>query len=285
MMIHGWDFGGDGKPLALLHHANGFCGGTWSLVAAELTSHYHVFAVDARGHGDSDAGVVPDDYDWEYFVDDLTAVAGQLLARHHQDSIAYGIGSSFGGIITAAAEARTPGLFRRVALLDPPIHPVTHLIERFGLDIEAVDPRQGQLIQQTLKRRVNWPSLDEPRNSWAGRGLFANWSTQAFEVYLAECLAVEEDGSARLRCDPRLEAHIFETTGSLDALSFAPRVQAPVLYARAATGHIPADYCRRIADLFPHGTYAEIKGGHLLPLESPEASSERLLEFAAGGSI
>ena len=279
--IRGWDFGGKGKPLALLHHANGFCGGTWSLLAAHLTANFHVFAIDARGHGDSEAGVVPQDYNWNFFVDDLIGVAHQLIANYHQDCIEFGIGSSFGGIITAAAEAREPGLFGRIALLDPPMHPTAELVERFNLDIDLFDPRKGTLIQQTLKRRVNWHSIDEPRKSWAGKGIFANWSSEAFELYLAECLSLEEDGSAHLKCDPRVEAHIFETTGSLDVLTYAPYVKAAVLYARASAGHVPATYCRQLTGLFPRGEYTELAGGHLLPLEAPKETAERLLQFAS----
>ena len=94
------DFGGSG-PLALLHHANGFSSGTWGLVARHLAEHYRVFAIDARGHGDSEGGEVPKDFDWNYFVDDLVAVAKHLceisgtvrnlifLWRHH-----HGVGGS-----------------------------------------------------------------------------------------------------------------------------------------------------------------------------------------------
>ena len=46
------DWGGDG-PLALLHHANGFCKGVWGLVAEGLRRDFRVVAMDARGHGDS----------------------------------------------------------------------------------------------------------------------------------------------------------------------------------------------------------------------------------------
>jgi pimeloyl-ACP methyl ester carboxylesterase len=278
--IAGWDFGGSGKPIALLHHANGFCGGTWELVAQQLTDRYHVIAIDARGHGDSGAGNVPEDYRWKYFVDDLLAVANSLLRGSKNKQIAYGIGSSFGGIITAEAEAKQPGLFKRLALLDPPIHPTEPLVSRFGLDIEATNPVKSTLVAQTLKRRKQWPTIAEPRSSWRHKGMFAAWSDAAFELYLAECLREAVDGVVSLKCDPQVEAHIFETTGSLDVLQYAPFVDAPVLYVRAATGHVPAEYCREIAGLFRNSQYEEIDGGHLLPLEVPSAVVDRLVAFA-----
>ena len=46
------DWGGDG-PLALLHHANGFCAELWAQVAERLRGRFHLIALDARGHGAS----------------------------------------------------------------------------------------------------------------------------------------------------------------------------------------------------------------------------------------
>ena len=95
--ISGWDWGGD-QPIALLSHANGFCGAMWGLVAESLRADYRVIAIDLRGHGDSQAPEVPDGYDWDYFASDLAGVAAQLLQETGRTSIDYGIGNSLGGI-------------------------------------------------------------------------------------------------------------------------------------------------------------------------------------------
>src|SRR5260221_8016211 len=58
------DWGGRG-PLALLHHANGFCKGVWALVADALRERGHVIAFDARGHGDSSRPEGADAYAWD----------------------------------------------------------------------------------------------------------------------------------------------------------------------------------------------------------------------------
>ncbi len=272
------DFGGAGKPIALLHHANGFCAGTWGLVANLLVEKFHVFAIDARGHGDSEGGEVPGDFNWNYFVNDLRTVAQEICERCKVDQIDYGIGSSFGGIITAAAEARGSGLFRRIAMLDPPIHPTEDLVRQFKLNIMAGNPMKEKLVAQTLKRRRSWSTIDEPRSSWRDKGMFVNWSDAAFELYLAECLGQSEDGGVALKCDPAVEAHIFATTGSLEVTDYAAAVQAPVLYVRASTGSVPPAFCRGVVSLFRNGKYEEMLGGHLLPLEVPDSVARRLLK-------
>ena len=110
--------------------------------------------------------------------------------------------------------------------------------------------------------------------------MFAAWSDEAFELYLTECLGNAADGGVELKCDPAIEAHVFYTTGNLGVMDYAPKVHAPVLYARASTGNVPAAFCQGVSRIFPQCEYTEIEGGHLLPLEVPEAVAARLCVFA-----
>lgn len=273
------DFGGSG-PVALLHHANGFCAGTWSLVARELTRHYHVFALDARGHGDSDAAGAMDGSDLSVFVQDEIAVAEALCRLCDVPRIAYGIGSSFGGVVTAAAEAAHPGLFERMALLDPPIIATPELNRHLGLPMPTRDEWQGPPVAQTRKRRAHFPSRNEASSSWRTRGMFASWPDEAFELYLSECLRPSADGGVELKCSPMVEAHVYLATDNMSALTYAPAVRVPVLYARASRGLFTSGFCAAVASLFPDARFEEIEGGHLLPLEAPGAVVAHLLDFS-----
>ncbi|MCH7910243.1 MAG: alpha/beta fold hydrolase, partial [Candidatus Hydrogenedentes bacterium] len=48
-----WDLGGDGPPL-LLCHCTGTHGRVWDPLLPRLLEHFHVYAPDTRGHGDSE---------------------------------------------------------------------------------------------------------------------------------------------------------------------------------------------------------------------------------------
>ncbi len=278
--ISGWDWGGSG-PLALLNHANGLCAATWALVAEELRSRYHVVAIDARGHGDSDDLPAPEGYVWNYFVADLYAVAQALLQETGAAQIAYGIGNSFGGIIAAATEGAHPGLFERVAMLDPPIHPTPELLEEIGVDMppEAVERRET-LVGRTLNRRATWPSRDAVREAWLGKPMFDGWLPQAFELYLNEGFRDLENGQVTLKCPPAVEASIFETTGSINMFEVAATLELPVLLVHASKGIFPAQIFHKLANTFPNGTYLDMPAGHLLPLEVPRLCVEALVDFA-----
>jgi pimeloyl-ACP methyl ester carboxylesterase len=198
--------------------------------------------------------------------------------------IGYGIGSSLGGVITAAAEAARPGLFERIAMLDPPIHATPELLRHFGLpvDQETSPARKSSLVEMTLRRRRVWTSRDEARASWRSKPMFASLRPEAFELYVQHGLGDLPDGSVALKCDPAVEAHIFATAGELDPRDFAPRVQAPALLVRATGGHFRQDFFEALITLFPRGTLQELRAGHLLPMEAPELTIRTLLAFAAG---
>jgi pimeloyl-ACP methyl ester carboxylesterase len=277
--IAGMDWGGNG-PLALLHHANGFCAATWAPVASRLAGRYHVVALDARGHGDSGTRPIPEGYQWDFFASDLTQVARQLLEETGEPAVDYGIGSSMGGIITAASESRNPGLFRRIAMLDPPLHPGPELRARLGLGIAAPNV---DLVEMTRKRKTIWPSRAIARQAWRDKPLFREWVPAAFDAYIEEGLGDRPDGTVALKCDPGVEATIFETTGSMDTFELAPRVNAPVLLVRALQGRAPGVAFEHLAHILPRCIYREVDAGHLLPMESPELTLTLLETFAEGG--
>jgi len=279
MEIAAWDWGGD-RPIALLQHANGMCGATLALVAERLASWYRVVAIDARGHGDSSAPPAPDGYPMRGFVDDLTAVAEALLSETGHARIAYGIGSSFGGIVIAMAEADRSGLFERIAMLDPPIHPDDALRARLDPSGGIVDPRP-LIAAQARKRNAVWPSRDSARAAWQDKPMFKAWQPRAFELYLAEGFRDRSDGQVELKCRPDVEATIFATSGDLDIFAAAPHVSAPVLLVRAGRGTLPPEAFEHLRRLLPRCTMRVPDVGHLLPLEAPDLTVQLLREFAA----
>lgn len=268
------DWGGDG-PLALLHHANGFCAATWDLVARPLRERYRVVGMDARGHGDSSKPEGPEAYAWPEFGADLAAVA-RVLAAEHGGSVALGLGHSFGGTSMVMAAAAEPGLFGRLLLVDPVLPPPPELAR--------VDPQRGlradKLVEGARKRRTLWPDRAEARASWREKPLFADWDPRALELYLDHGMADRPDGQVELKCSGETEATIFSQGFEFDVWKLAEAVGVPVLLLWATRGDFPRAVYEQFAARLGDGRVEDVESGHLVPMERPELVLDAVRRFA-----
>jgi pimeloyl-ACP methyl ester carboxylesterase len=267
------DWGGDG-PLALLHHANGFCAAVWEPVALGLRGSFRVVALDARGHGDSSKPEGAASYRWAEFGRDLVALA-EALARE-SGPVAVGVGHSFGGTATLLAAAERPELFERLVLVDPVILPGR---------AHASDPerraRAGGMAEGARRRRHVFPDRATALASWRRRETFARWDPRALELYLAEGLADRPGGGVELKCPGAVEAAIFEGSAGVDAMAEAPRVRAPALVLWASRGSFAREHFEELARRMRDGRVREVDTGHFVPMEAPELVARETLAFSA----
>ncbi|TCP59427.1 2-succinyl-6-hydroxy-2,4-cyclohexadiene-1-carboxylate synthase [Tumebacillus sp. BK434] len=95
------EFSQEGEPLLLLHPGGVFASFVWHEIAPFFQDHYHVFAFDLRGHGESQAP--PHGYSMEAQTSDILAVLDQLgIEKTHI------VGNSLGGDIATHFAAQYP---------------------------------------------------------------------------------------------------------------------------------------------------------------------------------
>jgi len=267
------DFGGRG-PLALLHHANGFCAAVWAPVAAALTRHFRVIAMDARGHGGSSKPAGEEAYQWGWFGRDAIGVAEALCREHGASSLALGLGHSFGGTALVTASAERPALFDRLVLVDMIVPP------RPGSELEILRRAQGNpFADGARRRRAVWPNREAAREKWLGKELFAGWDPRVFDLYLAEGLRDRPDGQVELACPPEIEAAIFDANASLDVVELASKVRVPALILWARAGNFPYTHFENLAAQMPAAELRVADSGHLVPMENPELVVREVLRF------
>ena len=278
--ISGLDWGGD-KPIALLHHANGFCAATLAPLAQRLKSHYRVIAIDARGQGDSDEPLLSGGVQWLHIAEDLAAVARQILQETGEERIGYAIGSSFGGTVSAIAEALHPGTFARIAMLDPPVHFGEAWMKTVGIDPEEVARHAPSLIELAKRRRRVWPSRSVVRDAWRNKPTFATWTREAFDLYINEGFKDLPDGNIALKCSPAVEAAVFEaSSANIELFNRVAETTCPTLLVHAGQGHFPPQIHRHFASLFPDCTLQIADAGHLMPFEDPDLCADILVRYA-----
>ena len=110
LKLHVLDWGGEGRtPLMLLH---GFTGHAhaWDTLSIALQPHFHVYAMDQRGHGDSDPADV---YNPAVAFDDITGVLEQLGVP---STILVGL--SMGGRNAIYLAAQRPALVKKLVTVD-----------------------------------------------------------------------------------------------------------------------------------------------------------------------
>jgi pimeloyl-ACP methyl ester carboxylesterase len=270
------DWGGTG-PLALLHHANGFCAALWDPIAERLRERFRVVAYDARGHGDSSCPEGRAAFEWSQFWADLLAVACELTAEGPHRSVALGLGHSFGGTSMVLAAAKRPDLFERLVLLDPVLMPPPEVKVPDGAD------NTSPLAEGARRRRHVWPSPDSVIESWSRPGHpFSTWDHRALEIYAHEGFRRRNDGQIELKCSGEVEATIYEMNQSINVYASAPHVKAPVLIVRGAHTHFPELLFERLVSDLPRAELDEVDdAGHLLLMEEPDAVADRILAFAA----
>jgi pimeloyl-ACP methyl ester carboxylesterase len=118
------DYGRDGKPPLVLVHGGLDHARSWDWVAARLRDDYHVYALDLRGHGDSQwaTGAL---YSVAEHVLDLAALCNVIGTRPLTL-----VGHSLGGVISLCYAGTYPDAVRKVVAIEGMGPPATHHSQR-----------------------------------------------------------------------------------------------------------------------------------------------------------
>lgn len=162
--FHFLEWGDPSAPSVLLLHGGNQTAHSWDLVSLHLADRYHVYALDQRGHGDSE-WVRDQDYSPQSMASDAL---GFIEQQGMQSPII--MGHSMGGGVTMALGAREPLLPRALVFVDvgPSIDATNEgaqeirnfvaanvefdVIEDFVQRVQAYDPfRSREHIERTAR--------------------------------------------------------------------------------------------------------------------------------------
>ncbi len=112
LSLHYREAGESAAPPLILLHGLGSSANDWDEVTHVLAEHYHVFALDQRGHGTS---ARPENYSFEAMCDDLKA----FVDAHSIDTFTL-IGHSMGGTVAFLFAEMWPERVARLIIEDTP---------------------------------------------------------------------------------------------------------------------------------------------------------------------
>ena len=140
LRFHFLEWGSPDAPPVLLLHGGNQSAHSWDLVSLHLSDRYHVFALDQRGHGDSE---------WTRDVDySLEAKAGDALAFVRDQDLRSPIiiGHSMGGMVAM-----------RMVLADPKVNKALVLVD-VGPELSA---KGVEIVHNFIVSNVEFDDLDE----------------------------------------------------------------------------------------------------------------------------
>jgi pimeloyl-ACP methyl ester carboxylesterase len=251
------NFGGEGPPL-LFAHATGMHGWTWSIIARHLVGQFHCWALDFRGHGDSEADPT-DDMHFEGFARDALAVVDAIGEPN-----VIGVGHSLGGAALVLAELARPGSFAELFLYEPGIKPTS-------VPSEDEVAYQEAMIAAMKRRRSRFASRDAALATYARKPPMSTFQAGALAAYVeygfASCAG---DGGVELKCRPEVEAQAVAMSFVHDAGARISAVSCPLTQVFGTLTELAMrDAVAAVARMTGTPTIAVDGLGHFGPMEQP----------------
>jgi pimeloyl-ACP methyl ester carboxylesterase len=209
LALHYRDWGGEGRPLVLVHGLASTCR-IWDLVAPLLARSFRVVAVDQRGHGESgkpDAG-----YDFATMAGDLRRFVGALGL--HRPIL---VGHSWGGDVAVSYAHRFPGKVGGVCAIDGGIIELSAVpgMTRERAREQLAPPQLDGMTLETLLGRAE---------SWLGFPVTPEISESTKAIF-----AVQPDGTLRPRFARANHMQVIDALWDHRPSELYPELSVPVL--------------------------------------------------------
>ncbi len=260
--LHYQDYGSAGKPPMLCIHGGAANGHWFDFVAAGFTAHYHVRALDMRGHGDSDWGIgAAPDYSYERYAADINAFAEKLNLR---DFVL--MGHSMGGMISTVycgSSSAYACQAKAFLLVDTTIKMSDERIAGF----HAVGAREGRHYANQAEFIANYKV--RPGGSSAAPEIFRHVAFHSGRQF--------PDGRWRHKVDRRVYANrVF-----VDSYAYWSHIKIPALLMRAdRSGRITPDMIAEVQSRAPQALVAEVPNSdHHITLDNPAGFIQVAREF------
>ena len=278
--FHYLDWGNDGAPPVVLLH--GFAGHArqWRFAAEALHPHFHVLALDQRGHGDSDW---TETYGSRVMVEDLARFV-DALDLHHVTIV----GQSMGGMNAMAYAAMHPERIDRVVLGDIGPETASAGVQRIREHVQQRDTFSSvddafEFERSQNPRAQDWMLRERVEHNL--RELPDGSLTWKYDKALRENMGRQPEPSAREAGTPPSSEAGPKRPGAGGAESGRAefnaeerwqmwrKIQAQVLVVRGEESDLLSpEIARRMLDELPNAELVTLPGaGHTLMADQPEA--------------
>ncbi len=253
-------------------HANGFPAGSYQTLFNYLPEQYQVISHEKYGHDEK----YPVENNWQPLVDELINFVKQQLEIHQQEQL-INVGHSFGGVIAFIAACQQPKLFKGLIMLDPPvITGSTALAMKFIKKTRLIDKFSPS--GKAKVRRTHWPLGTDIAKLFSRRQLFKNFDRRCLNDYVSHGI-MERNGQLELVFSAQIEADIFRNLAeNLSSYKNQLKVPASLIYGDQ-TEVCPHSFFKKFVKLNKDIKLMTTPGGHMFPLEQPQATAKLIADI------
>ena len=249
------------QPGILFAHGFGQTRGAWTATAEALNAAGHAtLSYDARGHGDSDWNNSDLPYHGDQFTDDLIVVAGELPRPPVL------VAASMGGLFGLMAEARWPGLFSAMVLVD-----ITPRWETRGVE---------RILAFMSAHPEGFASLEEAADSIA---VYMPHRPRKSEDSLRALLRPGKDGRWSWHWDPRLVDELARDSEQHQEViaEAARKVQCPLLLVSGGRSDLVSPQTvEEFMALVPHAQHVHLPDAtHMVAGDDNNAFTAAVLNY------
>ncbi len=287
--IAGIEFGNQNEPLSVLWlHATGINAYTYKSILVQIGKSARIAAIDLRGHGKTN---LPADHEhlknWNDFRDDTI----RWIEANAPQGLVIG-GHSMGGCIALLVAGKRPDLVKGMLMVDPVISPRMTYFKEHILPFKLIRKSVRELSNNAAKRRREFDSIEELRQSYLRKPMFKSWIEPFFEDYLVGSFDPPntEHAKWKLRCPPKWESAIYlaHCNRPWKAMKIAGSEGIPGVILLGEIGSVMRlQDVERLKKLDPRLNYKVIEGTtHFLAMERPDLVIEelgKLIELAKQG--
>jgi pimeloyl-ACP methyl ester carboxylesterase len=256
-----YEWPGTGTNLVLLHGSSGY-GLVWEWVADHLSERFHVFALDQRGHGDSDRP------DGEYSAEEYAADVHQFVDALGLGPIVIG-GNSLGGRVAQVFAAEYPAQCDAAILMAVHLSNFYHDRARMAAVLESA----CAMLHSPTEFASREEALAYLRSSRGSR------ETEASLNHRIDHNMDRVGDGYRVKYDPVRVAQGL-THMAKDLRAYAARVGCPVLVIRnTMDAELSPEQAVTLAGLWQHGRTVDVEGGPLLYIHNPAGLAQAITAF------